>query len=90
MLPHNSIDFGKVYREKVEPMLTRNEAKAMEKAAGASRFKTLYAEAAGKVHWYILNAPPALRGRHFGVAESRQEAENAVSKALGTKKVVFA
>lgn len=89
MLRHNSIDFGKVYRERVESGLNRDEAHAMEKAIGASQFKTLFAEVAGKVHWYILNAPPALRGKHYGTALSRQEAEDAVSKALGTKKAVF-
>ena len=64
--------------------LTVREAGAMQKAIAAKPRKTLFTNVAGKIHWYLLDAPLTLRGKCFGVANSWAEAEEAVHKLLAT------
>lgn len=88
----NRIDPEKLSREQAFPGLTQREAEALEKAKAASPLRTLYTSVADKVHWYLLDSPVSLRGKHFGVADSRQEAEETISRLLGptmTTKAVF-
>lgn len=86
MLPRKStsIDLGTICREKVMPGLGTKETQAMERAIGQHPVKTLYANVAGKIHWYILNAPASLRGKCFGTADNTEEADQAISKLLGS------
>lgn len=64
--------------------VTIREASAMKKAIAAKPRKTLFTNVAGKIHWYLLDAPLTLRGKCFGVANSWAEAEEAVHKLLAT------
>ncbi len=76
------IDLEKVYRERVKPELSAAEAAAMERAMAAKPYKALFTPVAGKIHWYLLAAPLSAAGKCFGVANSWQEAEEAVHRLL--------
>ena len=78
------IDLNKVYNERVKPELTQREAEVMEAALAAPPLRALFTNVAGKVHWYLLNPPMPLNGKHFGVANSMEEAEEVTSRILGT------
>lgn len=83
-LKKQRVDLQKVYCEKVKPNLTHEEAEAMERALAAQPFKALFTTVADKVHWYLLEVPLALRGKHYGVAHSWKEAEETVRRLLGS------
>lgn len=85
MQQHNycTVNLDRIYRENVKPGLTEQEARAMERAIGVKPIKKLFTKVAGKIHWYILNAPTTLRGKCFGTANSEQEAEQIISRLLG-------
>jgi len=76
------IDLEKVYARQVKPELTAEEATAMEKALAYKPYKALFTPVAGKVHWYLLSAPLSAAGKCFGVADSWQEAEEAIHRLL--------
>lgn len=82
MLRHNRVDLQKVYRERVKPELSREEAAAMERAMAAKPFRALFTAVADKIHWYLLDAPASTTGKRFGVARSWCEAEEAVRNLL--------
>ena len=82
MLRPNSIDLQKVYRERVKPELSKEEATAMEQALAARPYKALFTPVAGKIHWYLLSAPLSAVGKCFGIANSWKEAEEEVRKLL--------
>ena len=85
-------DIGMSGAERIKPSLNRNERQSMNKAIAAPPLRTLFTKVADKVHWYLLDAPPSLRGRHFGVANSQAEAEEIISKLCpsSTGQSVFA
>lgn len=80
------IDLNQVYNERVKPELTQREAEAMETALAAPPLRALFTNVAGKVHWYLLNAPMSLYGKHFGIARNMEEAEEITSRILGSTK----
>lgn len=84
MLRHNSIDLEKVYRERVKPELTHKESKAMDKALEAKPLRVLITCCANEARWYLLDVPPSLLGKHFGVAQNREAAEKVVTGLLGS------
>lgn len=84
MLAHNHINLSKVYNERVRSNLSAGESAAMEKAISHHPIQRLYTKVAGKVYWYLLNAPSSLRGKCYGTANSEDEADRVISGLLET------
>lgn len=82
----NCIDLNKVYNERIKPGLSQKEAEAMERALAAPPLRALFTSVADKVHWYLLDAPLSMQGKHFGIAGSMEEAKEVTSRILGPTK----
>lgn len=56
---------------------------ALRRALAAPRLNALFVVKGNQVHWYLLKSRKAMRGKNFGIAGSRAEAEAAIAELLG-------
>ena len=75
------------YNAGVHAYMNETETESMKSALlDAPIIDRMYVPVAGRIHWFLLSAPPAYRGRNFGIAASLQEAEEVVSRLIDSFK----
>ena len=68
---------------KVRDCMTDSEVEMLvHSVKTAPLLKRTYVNVDGTIHWFILDAPFKLRGRHYGTANSLEEADSKIAYLL--------